>query len=386
MSAVLAATTASLATLGVVGFAGWRLVRSRNMEYWLGAHVSAGLRGLGHAKAASGQPRHVYFCFADHYEPYGGTTDRDLAHRRVAQWMAQYPEIARRHRDSDGRCPQHSFFYPAEEYDAELLDRLAALSREGYGDVEVHLHHDNDTAENLRRTLLEFTQTLHDRHGLLRRDPATGRLQWVFIHGNWALDNSRPDGRWCGVDNELDVLVETGCVADMTMPSAPSDTQTRKINSIYFARGRHGCRKSHDHGRDVAVGQWGQPGELLMIQGPLTLNWREGKLGLVPRIESAELSFDAPPTPHRVALWGRCGISVAGAPEHVFVKVHTHGATERSMKMLFDGGGFDRLWTELERQYRDQPGCSLHYVTAWEMVSKIRELAISAAPASRSAD
>jgi hypothetical protein len=348
------------------------------MEYWLGSHLASGLRRIGRP-APVPSPRQVYFCFADHYEPYGGTTDREMAHRRVAEWMRKYPAVARRHRDSRGRSPQHSFFYPAEEYDPALLDQLARLSREGWGDVEVHLHHDNDTADNLRRTLETFVTTLHDKHGLLRRDPATGKLQYVFIHGNWALDNSRPDGRWCGVDNELDVLVDTGCVADMTMPSAPSDTQTRKINSIYFARGHEGCRKSHDHGRDAAVGDWMRPGEMLMVQGPLTLNWREGKFGLVPRIESAELSLDAPPTAHRVALWGDCAISVKGAPEHVFIKVHTHGATEKSMRMLFDEGGFDVLWTELERQYRDRIDCSLHYVTAWEMVAKIREL--SALPA-----
>jgi hypothetical protein len=58
----------------------------------------------------------------------------------------------------------------------------------------------------------------------------------------------------------------------------------------------------------------------------------------------------------------------------VFIKVHTHGATERSMQMLF-GGGFSTLWTELERQYRDCDGCALHYVTAWEMYETIRSLA-----------
>jgi hypothetical protein len=345
------------------------------MEYWLPAHLARQAR-QGFGLRGRPAPRHVYFCFADHYEPYGGTQDRAMAHRRVDEWMRRYPEVASRHRDSDGRVPRHSFFYPAEEYDAELLDRLASLCREGFGDVEVHLHHDDDTADNLRRTLREFVDTLHGRHGLLRLDPATGRPQWVFIHGNWALDNSRPDGRWCGVDNELDILAETGCVADMTMPSAPSDTQTRIINSLYFAHGHHGCRKSHDHGRPVvAGGRWAAPNELLMVQGPLTLNFREGRLGLVPRIESAELSLDAPPTPHRVALWGRCGISVQGVEDHVFIKIHTHGATERSMQMLFEQGGFERLWTELERQYRDRPGCSLHYVSAWEMVCRIRELA-----------
>lgn len=371
-------TAVVLALLGGAVF--WRIVRSRNMQYWLGAHLGEVVSRLRRTPAA---PRHVYFCFADHYEPYGGTQDRARATSRVQQWVDEYPVIAARHRDSFGNPPKHSYFYPAEEYDPALLDQLAGLKRAGWGDVEVHLHHDNDMADNLRRTLTDFAQTLHDRHGLLRLDPATGKPLYVFIHGNWALDNSRPDGRWCGVDNELDVLVETGCFADMTMPSAPSDTQTGKINSLYFARGHSGCRKSHDRGRDVAVGDWRRPGELLMIQGPLTLNWKEAKFGLLPRIESAELSFDAPPTAQRVALWGRCGVSVRGAEEHVFVKVHTHGATESSMKMLFANGGFDTLWTELERQYRDRDGCKLHYVTAWEMVEKIRDL--SNADAVRSA-
>lgn len=355
-----------------LGAGTWMVARSRNMQYWLGAYLAEMVSRPRRKRPAM---RHVYFCFADHYEPYGGTQDQVRANRRVQQWVAEYPVIAARHHDSFGNPPKHSYFYPAEEYDPALLDQLAGMRRAGWGDVEVHLHHDNDTAENLRRKLTDFAQTLHNRHGLLRRDPATGKLRYVFIHGNWALDNSRPDGRWCGVDNELDVLVETGCFADMTMPSAPSDTQTRKINSLYFARGHAGCRKSHDQGRDVAVGDWGRAGELLMIQGPLTLNWKEAKFGLLPRIESAELSYDAPPTAERVALWGRCGVSVRGADDHVFIKVHTHGATESSMKMLFENGGFDMLWTELERQYRDREGCQLHYMTAWEMVEKIRDLA-----------
>jgi hypothetical protein len=43
--------------------------------------------------------------------------------------------------------------------------------------------------------------------------------------------------------------------------------------------------------------------------------------------------------------------------------------------MLFDERGFDTLWSELERQYRDREGCSLHYVTAWEMANHIERLA-----------
>jgi hypothetical protein len=220
---------------------------------------------------------------------------------------------------------------------------------------------------------LNFTKLLHERHGLLRRDEKTGRLSYCFIHGNWALDNSRPDGRWCGVDDELSVLVDTGCCCDFTMPSAPSDTQTSKINSIYFARGKSGCRKSHNVGRDCSVGDWAQPGELLLIQGPLALNWTDRKLGLVPRIESGEISADAFPSARRIAIWERCAVAVAGAEEHLFIKVHTHGAEERTSDMLFSGG-FESLWTGLEERFRDRPDCSLHYVTAWEMYDKVKKL------------
>jgi len=176
------------------------------------------------------------------------------------------------------------------------------------------------------------------------------------------------------VDDELSVLVETGCRCDMTMPSAPSDTQTSKINSIYFAHGSPGHRKSHNDGRDCAVGESACAGELLLIQGPLTLNWRARKAGILPRIESGEISADAPPSAARVRLWESCHIGVRGADEHVFIKVHTHGTEERTSDMLFNGG-FDQLWTALEANYRDRPGYVLHYQTAWEMHETVLRLA-----------
>src|SRR5262249_33803104 len=152
---------------------------------------------------------------------------------RVERWVRDYPRRLGRFRDSDGRPPRHTFFYPPEEYAEEYLDGLAGLCRAGFGEVEVHVHHDRDTEEGLRATLLAYKDLLATRHGLLSRRRATGELVYGFIHGNWALCNSRPDGRWCGVNNELRILRETGCYADFTMPSAPSATQTRKINSLY---------------------------------------------------------------------------------------------------------------------------------------------------------
>lgn len=358
-----------LAALAAIGVGFTSLIRARNMQYWLPAYLNQLLT----RSCAITSGTIIYVCFADHFEPFGGGSDTDRACEKVALWADSYPALASRHHDSFGGHPKHSFFYPIEEYDPWILDRLADLEHRGLAGVEVHYHHDADTAEKLAVALTDFGRTLRQRHGLLRADGDTDPA-YCFIHGNWALDNSRPDGRWCGVDNELSVLVATGCRADLTMPSAPSDTQTRKINSIYAARGIDGQRKSHDTGRDIRVGEWLEPGELLLVQGPLTLNWRRRKIGILPKIENGEISYDAPPSPDRVRLWLKVAPRIIGAEQHVFVKLHTHSAQDDTMSMLLDGG-FESLWRCLEAEIRDHPGLALRYVSAWEMFEKIRDLA-----------
>src|SRR5258706_13994182 len=100
---------------------------------------------------------------------------------------------------------------------------------------------------------------------------------------------------------------------------------------------------AHDCGRNAELGQWGADDELLLIQGPLCLNWRQRKFGVLPRIESAEISHDALPTAQRAALWERCAIGVHGAPGHFFIMVHTHGPGGAYIVQLF-GGGTASLW------------------------------------------
>jgi hypothetical protein len=342
---------------------------TRNVHLWLPGWIQRELRRPRHQHG----PRHLYFCVADHYEPYWGGAGDETARSIVREWTTRYPEIAAGHHDSDGQAPQHTYFYPEEEYDPEVLELLAGMARHGLGDVEVHLHHDRDTATGLADKLCSFTELLDREHGLLRRDPQTGQLRYAFIHGNWALDNSHPEGRWCGVDNELQVLYDTGCRVDMTMPSAPHGTQTRTVNSIYFARGQAGACKSHDTGRPAIVGAAQGADELLMIQGPLTLDWERRKAGLLPRIENGEISADNPPRPGRVRRWVDCGISVAGAEDHVFIKVHTHGAQPRAMQTLLHGG-LELLWDTLERDFRDADDWQLHYTTAWQMYEAVGRL------------
>jgi hypothetical protein len=192
------------------------------------------------------------------------------------------------------------------------------------------------------------------------------------------LGNSRKDGRYCGIADELGLLSRTGCYADFTLPSAPSETQTRKINSVYFARDRGGIPKPHDTGTDARAGA-GLDGDLLLVQGPLALNWKSRKAFVLPRIENGEVSAENPPDDHRIDLWVRNAPEVLGAPEHVFVKVYTHGAEDANIGSLL-GGDLPRIWDSLERRYNDGRVYLLHYESAYEMYRNILRLCGSATP------
>jgi hypothetical protein len=353
---------APLAAAGA-GLAAWQL-RRRCLDRWLLPYL---LQTPKRGAPRPGRPVHLLLCIGDHYEPKWNQPTPAVARARVERWCEEYPRQFGRFRDSDGRPPRHSFFFPIEEYEPEYLDALAGLCRQGYGEVEVHLHHDHDTAGALRERLLAFKQLLAERHGLLARHRRTGELAYGFIHGNWALCNSRPDGRWCGVDNELTVLRETGCYADFTMPSAPSPTQTGKINSIYYAADVPGRPKGHETGVDVGTAA-APPGSLMLIQGPLVLDWRRG---LRPRIENGCLQANQAPTGARVDSWLRARVQLPGRPDWFFVKLHTHGAPEANAAALL-GEPTVRFHEALARRAADDANFRFHYVTAREMYNLAR--------------
>jgi hypothetical protein len=341
-------------------------IHSKNMSVWLWPYVRGRLR----RRSVASRPTHVLFCFVDHYEPQWQRVPYAQECARVERWHREYPLLCATHRDADGRAPVHTFFYPAEEYRPEHLDRLVDLCRQGLGEIEIHLHHDNDTEAGLRHSLRSFNRLLIEHHDCLPVDAASGQARWCFIHGNWALDNARPDGRCCGINNELIVLREEGCYADFTLPCAPDPSQTRTINSIYYATDDPLRPKSHDTGIAVRVG--GQPtGDLMIIQGPLGLTWHKRKFGVLPHIESADVRTSIPPTPERVDAWVRTGIHVAGRPEWLFVKIHTHGTQERDTDMLL-GAPMHRMLQHLETTYNDGENYVLHYVSARETYNIIK--------------
>jgi len=322
---------------------------------WLPGYCRARFHGRGLPPV-----KRVWVAFADHFEPWWRRPDDATALERVRRWTRGWPEVAGRHLDSAGRPACYTFFYPEEQYDARVMDELAKLRDRQLGDVEVHIHHDADTAPRFVERMSLFLERLATRHGLLHR--TAGRVRFGFIHGNWALDNALPDGRHCGLNNEITLLRDLGCYADFTMPSVPSPAQTRMVNTIYWAKDDPAKPKSHDTGVEVTIGG-GVEGDLMMIPGPLGINFGEWGTAGVPKVEVGELAGNALPTPGRVRLWIRLAPRLGG---DVFIKLFGHGAPEKNAVPLLEEGALDRALSELTNQCAAL-GAELFFVSTWEL-------------------
>jgi hypothetical protein len=320
--------------------------------------------------------RHVFVTIVDHFEPFWHNRDVDLARERVRRWVEEYPRVAERFRDRGGNHPRHAFFYPEEEYplDPACMEMLAGLCQRGFGEVEVHLHHDGDTGAAMRERLLAFTHALRARHGLLHDGIAGSDPAYAFIHGNWVLGNSGPEGKYCGVDDELVVLRETGCYADFTLPSAPHPSQPPVTNRIYYAAGDPSQPRAHFKARDARYGVPGGDGPLI-VTGPLALNWARRRRGVMPAVENGDLTGINPPGPDRTDVWINTAISVTGFPRWIFVKAYTHGAQERnSARLLGADQGLSALFSDLLARYDDGERHILHFSTPWEVHRAVRVL------------
>jgi len=363
----------------------------RAMDRWLPGYLSSVL----HRELCSG-PRHLLLCIADHFEPFdrtimpdgkitGGVSDAD-ALKLVKGWTSEYRKALGDFRDADGMPPRHTFFYPWDEYEEGCLEHLASFCRAGFGEVEIHLHHRNDSEEGLRQKLTACRDTYAEQHGLLgeRRtmNDEDGAKKsgpvYAFVHGNWCLCNARADGDWCGVEREISILADSGCYADLTFPSAPSDTQPRSVNEIYYGRdpraGERGVQVGEHQTSNSEKCDRGA-GRVMMIPGPLGLNWKSRKYGVLPRLENGEISGANPAGGKRLRLWSRIGVHVKGRPDWVVVKLHTHGAVPGNRRVL-TGAEMISFHRELAQMCSQRGGAAgewkLHYVSARELYNIVR--------------
>jgi hypothetical protein len=326
-------------------------------------------------RPAAPGPVHLIVALADHFEPAIDPTDgqkrvpRSEQLRRLENWSREYPKAVDRLRDHDGRPFGHTYFYPAEQYDEELVAMLAEHCHAGWGETEIHLHHGfhaPDTAENTRHVLIEFRDRLAWRHRCLSVEEGSTEPRYAFVHGNFALANSA-GGRFCGVDSEMQILADTGCYADFTMPSGFwHPAQTAKINSVYECALPLDQAAPHRSGRDLAVGQPPKTFPLI-VQGPLVADagttLRTGR----PAIDNGAITGPVPMTLNRLELWKKARIHVARRPDWLFIKLHCHSMDPTQQDAVI-GGAFRNFLEEFVSGARERKE-TLHFVTAREMAN-----------------
>lgn len=330
---------------------------------WLVRYPFARARSL--LEQTAFEKKHIIITIANHFEP-GWSEDGILDHKSQMKRLKAYRklagEIGNAVQDADGTKFRHTNFYPAEQYHPEILDILAEMQADGLGEVEVHLHHGvevPDNAENLQNTLVAFRDTLAEKHKCLSTMNG-GSPMYAFVHGNLALANSC-GGRFCGVDNEMEILRDTGCYADMTLPSAPDQSQVAVINRIYE------CGLPMDqavpHRRALAPHSNGTGPQLpLIFQGPLVFNWKRLP---VPRLDDGALAANQPLDDARFDRWLSANITVGGRSDLVFVKLYCHGFFDRDQSACI-GEEAKRFFGELIERSTKTGAFTIHFATARE--------------------
>lgn len=319
--------------------------------------------------------KHVIFTIADHFEPAwsaAGPLGIDDQRRRLDEWHRLARRTGEAVRDADGTKFRHTNFYPAEQYDRTLLDKLAEIEAEGLGETEVHLHHGvdrPDTAANLRHVLVDFRDRLAGEHRLLSRLDGEGIPRWAFVHGNLALANSC-GGRFCGVDDEMAILAETGCYADLTLPSAPDQSQVPVINKIYECGFPLVEKVPHRAGRPLRTGA-AEIGFPIILQGPLVFNWTRRIKGIpVPRIEDGALVANQPMDLARFGRWKNANITVSGRTDWIFIKLYCHGFFDHDQEASI-GEGARRFFSEIIESGERSGAYKVWFASAREAVNMV---------------
>ena len=315
---------------------------------------------------------HIMFAFVDHFEPGNRNATAERQKSRVDAWVKRYPELASRHLDSDGICPQHTFFFPPHYNSHDHLERIVGICSKGYGEVEMHLHHDHqmpwpDDGLSLETKIKDCIKSF-SKYGVFCLP--NGKKTYGFIHGDWALANSLKDGMHCGVNDELTILQKTGCYADFTFPVS-NEAQPKYPNTLLYAQSSPAFPKGYNKSAiPIKTGRIKEKG-LMLIQGVLGCRWKSRTHKFFPSIEQSNIDTSDFPFSDRIDYWVKKRICVEGKPNWIFIKVHTHGSREEDRDILL-GKNAHAMYNYLETKYKDNKKFFLHYVSAREMYNIIK--------------
>ncbi len=146
---------------------------------WLGKYLCQRFQKyFNFSSKKSNAKKNIFLCITDHFEPQFGKVDAAKEKERVDIWAEKYRKFAAQFKDSFGRAPQHSWFYPFDEKNDYCLGEVNRMVKEGLGEIEFHLHHFKDSEAQFQQKMLAGLEWFQQYGAMISK---TGKTQFGFI-------------------------------------------------------------------------------------------------------------------------------------------------------------------------------------------------------------
>ena len=201
-------------------------LHDKRLERWLGRWAtqaayqsvrSAATQTVRRLPRMSGR-RHLLFALCDHYEPLWGRRPDEVGQRARSRLGRGLPARSRRVPRRRRPPPAPQLLLPRRGVPARATSTRSAGSRaRGLGEVELHLHHDGDNAADARARSREYLGDVRRARPPVARPGRPGALRRSSTAtGAWPTRGR--DGRWCGVDDELPLLLRHRLLRRLHVP------------------------------------------------------------------------------------------------------------------------------------------------------------------------
>ena len=167
----------------------------------------------------------------------------------------------------------------------------------------------------------------------------------------------------------MQILADTGCYGDFTLPSVPFQSQVPRINAIYECGNPLTEAKPHRSGPSIRVGKAMRLP--LIFNGPLVFDWTRRVQGVpIPRLEDGALAANYPLTLNRLKGWRSAAIGVEGKPDWTFIKLYCHGFFDHDQDTMI-GEQIKRFWGEVLELSERTGEFKIHFATAREAFNMV---------------
>ena len=301
--------------------------------------------------------RHVMIAICNRFE----RSEEAAQHGNPAfleNWRRDLSRLADEFHDTQGIAPKHTFFLPTEEAEAAWVPELGELCKVTGNEIELMTPRPIESADRFQETIQRARDGLA-RHGWLSRDKA-GAVRYGFVQGAKA---SR-------LISHQAILRETGCYASFLPPELVDGVPPEFDNTLCYSYGRDLRDRSDDLRRVRADRERRNEARdgLLLVPPPCARDWNQKKFGLLPRLETSELSATKPPSQERLRIWLDCRIIVEARPNWVFITLHTNGLEPDNSRMLL-GEPMREFYRTLTKVAADDESLRFHCVTAREFIN-----------------